>query len=103
MRATSGLEEGEGTVALGGGGVSTLYATGMENRANHTDTLQIGSRLLSLSLFFFFGLFMAPPMAHGGSQARGQIGAVLTGLRHNNRGSELHLRLTPQLTVTPYA
>ena len=43
------------------------------------------------------------PVAHGGSQAWGRIGAVATGLcqRHSNSGSELCLRLIPQLTATP--
>ena len=42
-------------------------------------------------------------MAHGSSQARGQIGAVATGLRqsHGNARSEQHLRTTPQLTAMP--
>ena len=61
---------------------------------------------LSIYIFFFFGLFAisrAAPMAYGGSQARGQIGAVAAGLRqsHSNAGSESHLRPTPQLTAMP--
>ena len=41
--------------------------------------------------------------AYGGSQARGPIGAVATGLRqsHSNAGSEPCLQPTPQLTATP--
>ena len=40
-------------------------------------------------------------MAYGGSQARGQIEAVATGLRqsHSNAGSKLRLQPTPQLTA----
>ena len=60
------------------------------------------------SLFFFFCLFClrffrATPMAYGGSQARGPIGAVATGLchSHSNARSELHLRPTPQLKAQP--
>ena len=51
----------------------------------------------------FFCLFRATSVAHGGSQARGQIGAAVTGLHHshNNVRSELHLQPTPQLTATP--
>ena len=60
-------------------------------------------------LFFYFIFFVflpfsrAAPMASGGSQARGQIRAVATGLhqRHSNSGSELCLQPTPQLTATP--
>ena len=52
-------------------------------------------------LFFVFS--MAALTAHGGSQARGLIGAVDTSLyhSHSNAGSELHLQPTPQLTATP--
>jgi len=57
-------------------------------------------------LFFFFGFLAiswAAAAAYGGSQARGLIGAVATGLRqsHSNAGSELSLQPTPQLTATP--
>ena len=40
-------------------------------------------------------------MAYGGSQARGPVGGVVSGLQHshNNARSELFLRLTPQLTA----
>ena len=56
-------------------------------------------------LFFFFGLFVfsrATPMAYGGSQTRGLIRAVATGLRqsHSNASSKPHLRPTPQLMAT---
>ena len=34
--------------------------------------------------FFFFGLFSVLPLAYGGSQARGRIGAVTTGLHHSH-------------------
>ena len=55
------------------------------------------------SFFFFlfwpFCLLRAAPMAYGGSQARGLIGAVAARLHHShsNSGSEPHLRPTPQL------
>ena len=41
-------------------------------------------------------------MAHGGSQARGQIGTTIADLHHShsNAGSELPLRPTPLLTAT---
>ena len=44
----------------------------------------------------------AAPTAYGGSQARGLIGAVATGLRqsHSNAGSKPRLQPTPQLTAT---
>ena len=58
-------------------------------------------------LFFifwsFFAISWAAPAAYGGSQARGWIGAVATGLRqrHSNAGSEPRLQPTPQLTAMP--
>ena len=53
--------------------------------------------------FFLFAISWAAPMAYGGSQARGRIGAVATELSqsHSNAGSEPLLRPTPQLTATP--
>ena len=59
---------------------------------------------------FVFCLFVvvvaiswAAPAAYGGSQARGRIGDVATGLHqsHSNAGSEPRLQPTPQLTATP--
>ena len=44
--------------------------------------------------------FRAAPIAYGGSQARGLIGAVVAGLCHSH-GSELHLQPKPQLTAMP--
>ena len=58
-------------------------------------------------LFFIFFVFLpllwAAPAAYGGSQARGRIGALATGLHqsHSNAGSEPRLQPTPQLTATP--
>ena len=53
--------------------------------------------------FFFFCLFRAAPKAYGGSQARGQIGATASGLRHShsNIRPEPHLQPTSQLMATP--
>ena len=58
---------------------------------------------LFVCLFCLFAISWAAPMAYGGSQARGQIGAVAASLRqsHSNVGSEPHLRPTPQLTAMP--
>ena len=70
---------------------------------------------MRLFLFFFLSFVFlvvvvvivaiswATPVAYGGSQARGQIGAVAAGLRqsHGNTGSEPRLQPTPQLTATP--
>ena len=56
------------------------------------------------TLFFcLFTFSRAALVAYGGSQARGPIGAIATGLRqsHSNSGSELRLQPTPQLRVTP--
>ena len=53
-------------------------------------------------VFFFFAFSSAAPAAYGGSQARGLMGAVATGLRqsHSNARSEPRLRPTPKLTAT---
>jgi len=42
--------------------------------------------------FFVFPLFKVPPTAYAGSQARGQIRAIATGLHHShsNAGSLTH-------------
>ena len=65
-----------------------------------------GNCMFSFLIFFVcvcvFLLFpWATPVAYGGSQARGLIGAVATGLRqsHSNTGSEPYLQPTPQLTA----
>ena len=49
--------------------------------------------------FFVFCIFRATPMAYGGFQARGLIGATAAGLcqSHSNGRSEQCLRPTPQL------
>ena len=49
-----------------------------------------------LFFFFFFLPFLGPLPQHGGSQARGLIGAIATGLHqsHSNAGSKLRLRPT---------
>ena len=46
-----------------------------------------------LFILFIFLVFRAVPVAYGGSQARGQFGAVAAGLyhSHSNARSELHL------------
>ena len=47
-------------------------------------------------LFIVFCLFRATPAAHGGSQDRGWMETVATGLHsHSNSGSEPRLRPTP--------
>ena len=58
---------------------------------------------LFIYLFGLFAISWATPVAYGGSQARGPIGAVATGLRqsHSNAGSEPRLQPTPQLMATP--
>ena len=49
--------------------------------------------------FFFLSFSRATPEAHGGSQAKGPVGAVAAGLchSHSNTRAELHLQTTPQL------
>ena len=55
-------------------------------------------------IIFVFLPFLGPlPIAYGGSQAGGRIGAVDASLcqSHSHMGSELHLGPTPQLTAMP--
>ena len=56
-----------------------------------------------ICIFCLFAFSRAAPMAYGGSQGRGLIGAVAAGLHqsHSSEGSELPLRPTPQLMATP--
>ena len=66
---------------------------------------------MTVFFFFFFvvvvvdiiAISWAAPAAYGGSQARGLIKAVATGLHHShsNVGSEPRLQSTPQLTEMP--
>ena len=59
------------------------------------------------SMFYFIFLSLPflglLPVAYGGSQARGLIGAVATSLHHShsNAGSKPRLQLTSQLMATP--
>ena len=59
------------------------------------ETMQISCFFFFLLHFFFFVFFFfrVTPMVYGGSQARGQIGAVAAGLchSHSNTGSKLCL------------
>ena len=50
-------------------------------------------------VFFFlhFFFFRATHAAHGGSQARAQMGATAASLCHSNIRSKLHLQTTPQI------
>ena len=56
-----------------------------------------------LFIYCLFVFSRASLAAHGGSQARGQIGAVAAGLRqsHSNVGSEPSLPPPPKLRATP--
>ena len=62
--------------------------------------------ILFYFIFLVFGLFAfsrAAPLAYGGSQARGLIGAVTAGPHHShsNVGSERCLPPTPQVRARP--
>ena len=45
------------------------------------------------------GLFRAAPVPYGGSQARGQIGALAASHSHSHTGSKPCLQPTPRLTA----
>ena len=57
--------------------------------------------IIIIIIICLFAISWAAPMAYGGSQARGRIGAVAIGLHqsHSNEGSEPRLQPTPQLTA----
>ena len=52
-----------------------------------------------LFVFCIFAFSRATPVAHGGSQARGLIGAVATGLRQSHSNTESEPRLRPTTTA----
>ena len=59
---------------------------------------------LFIYLFIYLLVFLrVAPVAYGGSQAKGQIGAVTAGLchSHSHARSEPHLPPAPQLMATP--
>ena len=66
-------------------------------------TFLLLSWMSSFFVLFLFLFFRATHVAHGGSQARGRIGAGAPSLRHSHSKarSELHLWPTPQLTAMP--
>ena len=59
-----------------------------------------GAFYLFIYLLVFFAISWAALAAYGGSQARGPIGAVATGLRqsHSNAGSEPQRRIVNPLS-----
>ena len=61
--------------------------------------ISLGEEIPTTLPFFF----RATPVAYGGSQAWGPIGATAAGLchSHSNAGSEPCLQSTPQLTAMP--
>ena len=62
----------------------------------------IYSQFFFFFFFFFLSFFRAAPASYGGSQARGQIGAIATTLQHShsNLESEPCLRPTLQFQAT---
>ena len=66
-------------------------------------SLHLGFVCLALGYFVCLFAFRAAPVTHGGSQARGQIGAAAASLchSHSHAGSKPRLRPTPQLTAMP--
>ena len=62
----------------------------------YDDVKSLGRTSLDQAFFYFFvflPFYWATPVAYGGSQARGRMGAVASCLyqRHSNVGSELHI------------
>ena len=83
----------------------TIPDTKKKPKSNHEETSD-KSKFLDTgpeTFFLSFCHFLGAPVAYGGSQARGRIGPVATGLyqSHSSAGSEPCLQTTPQLTATP--
>ena len=79
----------------------TIQGTKYTLRCNNNYTDKFSSIFpVSFFFFFFFCFLKAAPEAYGGSQERGPIRAVATGLHHSPamQDSKPHLRSTPQLT-----
>ena len=75
-------------------------------RLTQTPSLNFKIAMYSYLSFVFWGggccLFRVALTAYGGSQARGQIGALASGLQysHSDMGSELRLQHRAQLTAS---
>ena len=79
---------------IAGDGELLLISVGIVSQNEEFSTwmvVMVAQHYLFIYLFvclFVCCLFQAVPMAYGGSQSRGQIGAVATGLHHCNAGSK---------------
>ena len=79
-----------------------MFSKAQESFTSYCLSREQDSKEIREKFCFVFFLFRATP-TYGSSQARSRIKAIAAGLhhRHSNRGSELRLRPTPQLTATP--
>ena len=71
-------------VSTGDARVSSKKQTGVQDLV-----CAYGLVMNNYRLFFIFLLFRAAPVAYGGSQARGQIEAVATGLHRSSRQCQI--------------
>ena len=79
-----------GSTGMTGGKAQSRSEHGLDFRllASRTEGINFcGLTQFVPLLFFVFCLFMAAPVACGGSQARGRIGAVAAGLPHSHSRS----------------
>ena len=81
--------------------MSNWITYGTEEINTFLNQLYFNKNFLFYLFFSLFAFSRATPMAYGGCQARGQIGAEAAGLcqSHNNSGSKLRLQPRPQLTA----
>ena len=68
-------------------------------KITHPNLLFQTSRFLLILFFFFFLLFRAPLVAYGGSQARGLIRVVATGLHHSHSNCRIQAASMTYITA----
>ena len=92
-----GGSQARGAIGATAASLHQIRAASATYTAAHSNA---GFSSLCVCVFVFS---RATPMAYGGSQARGLIGAVAAGLyhSHSNSGSEPRLHPTPQLMAMP--
>ena len=79
------------------------YSSNNNCNKNSKSIQDLFNAFIYLFIYSLILLFRAEPVAYGGSQARGLIGAIAASLHYSysNARSKLHLQPTPQLMAMP--